>query len=33
MKERVQNQILAPLVREINWTQNLLIMAGAKTDD
>ena len=26
------NPFLAPLVREITWTNNLLIMAGAKTD-
>lgn len=27
------NEKLAPLVREINWTQNLLIMSRAKTDE
>jgi predicted nuclease of restriction endonuclease-like (RecB) superfamily len=28
-----QNEKLAPLVREISWTQNLLIMSRAKTDE
>jgi hypothetical protein len=27
------NQILSPLVREISWTNNLLIMVGAKSDE
>lgn len=27
------NEKLAPLVREISWTQNLLIMSRAKTDE
>ncbi len=27
------NEILAPLVREISWTHNLLIMSRAKTDE
>ena len=27
------NEKLAPLAREINWTQSLLIMARAKTDE
>ena len=28
-----ENEKLAPLVREISWTQNLLIMSRAKTDE
>ncbi|MDR2547294.1 MAG: PDDEXK nuclease domain-containing protein [Lachnospiraceae bacterium] len=28
-----KNEKLAPLVREINWTQNLIIMARAKTEE
>jgi len=28
-----KNEKLAPLVREINWTQNLIIMSRAKTDE
>jgi len=28
-----ENEKLAPLVREISWTQNLLIMARAKSDE
>ena len=28
-----ENEKLAPLVREISWTQNLLIMSRAKTED
>jgi len=28
-----RNEKLAPLVREINWTSNLLIMSSAKTDE
>jgi len=32
--ETYQNKaILAPLVRELTWTNNLLIMASAKTDE
>jgi len=27
------NEKLSPLVREIGWTQNILIMVGAKTDE
>lgn len=27
------NEILSPLVREISWSNNLLIMAGCKTDE
>ena len=28
-----ENEKLAPLVREINWTQNLIIMSRAKTEE
>lgn len=27
------NEKLAPLVREISWTQNLIIMSRAKSDE
>ena len=28
-----ENEKLSPLVREISWTSNLLIMGGCKTDE